>query len=270
MFRPQATGHMLPNVASRAVGARLRSRAVTAKEASVGVVMDSDRDGLVEFAGAQSAIFATGKADGAVSIGSLEKRAFLYAIGPAKARDGEITVFESQPYISRARGQSYVVERSWNEEAIFLAWSSQSTWQDVSVPDTVRGYLDLQEFVKSAAYSAGLDVDKPFPFLLAGAPSEIRWHINVDRTEGRPIDRELFARSKATFVLRNELVDIIGFYSERHAGVFVSKYAPAVTPESGRTNAIHIHFISRGSEATGHIDDITMSGGMVLRLPADA
>jgi acetolactate decarboxylase len=240
-----------------------------AKVASVGSVMDSDRDGLVEFAGAQSTIFATGKADGALSIGSLEKRAFLYAIGPVKALDGEITVFESRPYVSRARGSSYVVERAWNEEAIFLAWSSQESWQDISVPDNVRGYLDLQDFVKLAATSARLDVGKPFPFLLAGAPSEIRWHINVDRTEGRPIDRELFARSKATFVLRNEWVDIIGFYSERHAGVFISKYAPAVAPESGRTNAIHIHFISRVSEATGHIDDITMNGGMLLRLPAE-
>jgi acetolactate decarboxylase len=240
-----------------------------AEAASAGVVMDSERDGLVEFAGAQSTIFKTGKAAGALSIGSLEKRACLYAIGPVEALDGEITVFDSQPHVSRARGSSYVVERSWNDQAIFLAWSSQRTWRDIPVPDDVRGYLDLQDFVKSAASSAGLDVGKPFPFLLAGAPSEIRWHINVDRTEGRPIDRELFARSKASFVLRNEQVDIVGFYSERHAGVFISKYAPAVTPESGRTNAIHIHFISRASDATGHIDDITMDGGMVLRLPVD-
>jgi|SRR5579884_313905 len=231
--------------------------------------MNSDRDGLVEFAGAQSTIFETGKAAGVLSIRTLEKRAFLYAIGPVKALDGEITIFESQPYISRVRGNSFVVERSWNEEAIFLAWSSQRTWQAISVPKDVRGYLDLQDFVKSAANSARLDIKKPFPFLLAGAPTEIQWHINVDRTEGRPIDRELFARSKATYVLRNELVDIVGFYSERHAGVFISKYAPAVTAESGRTNAMHIHFISRVSEATGHIDDITMNGHMILRLPIE-
>jgi acetolactate decarboxylase len=240
-----------------------------AKAATVGVVMDSERDGLVEFAGAQSTIFETGKAAGALSIGSLEQHASLYAIGPVEALDGEITVFESQPYVSRARGSSYVVERSWNDKAIFLAWSSRGTWQDISVPDDVRGYLDLQDFVKSAANSSGLDVAKPFPFLLAGAPSEICWHINVDRTEGRPIDRELFARSKANFVLRNEQVDIVGFYSERHAGVFISKYTPAITPQSGRTNAIHIHFVSRGSDATGHIDDLTLNGGMVLRLPVD-
>lgn len=240
---------------------------VAAEAASDGSVMDSDHDGPVEFAGAQSTIFETGKAAGALSIVSLEKRAFLYAIEPVKNLDGEITVFESQPYVSRARGNSYVVEHSWNEEAIFVAWSSQRTWQDISVPDNVRGYLDLQDFVKTAANSARLDVEKPFPFLLAGTPSEIQWHINVDRTEGRPIDRELFARSKATFVLRNESVDIVGFYSERHAGVFISKYAPAVTAESGRTNAIHIHFVSRVSKATGHIDDITMNGRMVLRLP---
>ncbi len=32
-------------------------------------------------------------------------------------------------------------------------------------------------------------------------------------------------------------------------------------------NAIHIHLVSRVSKAAGHIDDLIMSGGMVMRLP---
>lgn len=110
-------------------------------------------------------------------------------------------------------------------------------------------------------------MSKPFPFLLAGTPVEIKWHINVDRTEGKPITNELFVKSKETFIAKNELVDIIGFYSETHAGVFTSQYAPAIKEGSGMKNAIHIHLISRASKASGHIDDLAIGEGMILRLP---
>jgi hypothetical protein len=39
--------------------------------------------------------------------------------------------------------------------------------------------------VKERARQAGLDTAVPFPFLIAGTPRELVWHINVDRTEGR-------------------------------------------------------------------------------------
>ena len=113
----------------------------------------------------------------------------------------------------------------------------------------------------------GIDTNKPFPFLLAGTPVEIKWHINVDRTEGKPITNELFVKSKEPFVTRNEPVDIIGFYSEHHAGVFLPSYNPAIKEGSGMQNVIHIHLVSRTSKAAGHIDNITLGDGMVLRLP---
>ena len=120
---------------------------------------------------------------------------------------------------------------------------------------------------KQQAQAAGIDVTKPFPFLLSGTPVEIKWHINVDRTEGKPMTKELFAKSKAPFVTKNEPVDIVGFYSETHSGVFLTKYAPAIKEDSGMQNFIHIHLVSRTSKAAGHIDNITFGDGMVLRLP---
>src|SRR5262249_1655357 len=110
-------------------------------------------------------------------------------------------------------------------------------------------------------------VAKPFPFLLSGTPAEVKWHINVDRTEGKPITPELFAKSKVSYVLRAEAVDIVGFHSTSHHGVFISKYTPALTPEPGITHPIHIHALSRANQATGPIDDITVGPAMVLRLP---
>ena len=80
--------------------------------------------------------------------------------------------------------------------------------------------------------------------------------------EGKPITRELFAKSKANYVAKNQPADIVGFYSENHPGVFISAYAPAITADSGVKNAIHIHMVSRDGNAAGHIDDITLAPGM--------
>jgi alpha-acetolactate decarboxylase len=89
----------------------------------------------------------------------------------------------------------------------------------------------------------------------------------VDKSEGKPITQESFAKSKASYVIKSEQVDMIGFYSEHHPGIFVTKYTPAIQPASGQTNALHIHFVSHQSEAAGHVDDMELGTGMVLRLP---
>lgn len=115
---------------------------------------------------------------------------------------------------------------------------------------SVKSYADLQQFVKTQTMIFGNNVAKPFPFLLSGRPAEIKWHINVDRTEGKPITQELFIKSRASYVTEKELVDIIGFYDA----------------EAGAKNAIHIHFVSRASQAAGHIDDLILGEDFVLRL----
>ncbi len=236
---------------------------ITAYAAIVG----SKKEGLVEYVGVQKDVFVSGKASSVVSLEDLAGRKGLYAMGPIDGLDGEITIFDSKPYITQVRGSDYVADNTWKHGAFFLVWTEQAAWKDVRVPGTVKGYVDLQNFVKAQAQAAGIDVTKPFPFLLAGVPVEIKWHINVDRTDGKPITKELFAKSKEPFVTKGEPVDIIGFYSESHAGVFLTQYTPVIKEGSGMKNAIHIHLVSRTSKAAGHIDAITLGENMVLRLP---
>ncbi len=236
---------------------------VTAYAAIVG----AKKEGFVEYVGAQRDVFKTGKASSVVSLEDLAGHKGLYAMGPIDGLDGEITVFDSKPYITKVRGADYVAENTWKHGAFFLVWSEQEKWQDIPVPATVKGYVDLQNFVKAQAKAAGIDTTKPFPFLLSGTPVEIKWHINVDRTDGKPITKESFFKSKQPFITKNEPVDIVGFYAEHYDGIFLTKFTPVIKEGSGMENAIHIHLVSRVSKAAGHIDDLAMGGGMVLRLP---
>jgi len=187
------------------------------------IALNSTKEGLIEYVGAQKDIFKTGKATSVISLESLANRSGLFAVGPIDGLDGEITIFDSKPYITQVRGKDYIVDNTLKHGAFFLVWTEQTKWQDVPIPEKVKGYVDLQQFVKVQAQTAGIDVTKPFPFLLAGTPVEIKWHINVDRTEGKPITNELFIKSKEPFVTKNEPVEIIGFYAEHHAGVFLDE-----------------------------------------------
>ncbi len=242
--------------------------AVTLFAVAYAAIVGAKKEGLVEFVGAQRDIFKSGKAASVVSLEELAGRKNLYAMGPIDGLDGEITIFDSKPYITQVRGNEITMDNTLKHGAFFLVWTEQAKWQDIPVPATVKGYVDLQNFVKAKAQEAVIDVTKPFPFLLQGTPLEIKWHINVDRTEGKPITKELFVKSKAPFVTKNEPVDIIGFYSDHHIGVFLAEYAPAIKEGSGVTNAIHIHLVSKTGKAAGHIDDITLGDGMTLRLPS--
>jgi len=188
--------------------------------AGTAIALSPIKEGLIEYIGAQKDIFVSGKAASVISLEELAGRKGLFAVGPIEGLDGEITIFDSKPYITQVRGSDFVMDNSFKHNAFFLVWAEQSKWRDTAVPATVKGYVDLQKFVKTQAQAAGIDTTKPFPFLLAGTPVEIKWHINVDRTEGKPITNELFVKSKQPFITRNEPVDILGFYAEHHAGIY--------------------------------------------------
>jgi len=224
------------------------------------------REGLVEYYGAQKTIFDTGKAEGRVPLAAMSGANGAYGVGAYAGLDGEITVFEGKPFVTKVRGSGFTMEHGHDGAAIFAAWTKNTQWRDELVPDSVKTYLDLQRHVKARAAAAGIDTDQPFPFLLTGMPAELKWHINVDLTEGKPITRDLFAKSKAGYTMKNQAVDIVGFYSEKHPGVFISAYAPAIK-EKDVKNTIHVHLVTKDGKSAGHIDDLTLAGGMTLRLP---
>jgi acetolactate decarboxylase len=214
------------------------------------------RSGMVNYVGEQGQIVKTGRAMGTISLTELAGKRNLYALGPVEALDGEITLFNGRPYVSKVRGNtSFVVDRTFRHRAIFLVWVQVKCWNNVCVPRSVTNYRELEEFIRNAAELMNVDTGTPFPFLMMGTPQELGWHINVDRTGGQPITQDLFQKSKQYYSLRGECVDIFGVYSDKHQGIF--------TRQDLKT---HLHFVSRESPATGHIDAIN-PGGLTLRLP---
>lgn len=223
--------------------------------------------GLVEYAGSQNRILQTGKAEQTVTVASMVACADAFGLGAVAGLDGEITVYQGRSYVTKVRKGSYLSEYGHDHGAAFAVWTCQPTWREEPIPAAVKGYLDLQNFVKARALAANIDATQPFPFRITGTPAQIKWHVNVDRTEGQAINIELYAKSKQNYLVKDQPIDIIGFYSEHHAGVFISAFAPAIPKESGLKNAIHIHMLTKDGKAAGHVDDIALAPGMFLHLP---
>lgn len=224
-------------------------------------------DGVVEYTGRQGDIVAQSNIAGQIPVERISGTHALFGVGAVAGLDGEITVFDGRAYVTRIREGQPVMEDGTDTSAIFAAWTQHSEWVDVPVPAAVITYPELQAFIQQQAARAGINTNSTaFPFLMEGAPASVTWHINVDRTDGEPVTRESFALSKDYFVLENELVDIVGFYSEQQHGVFIGTFAP-VMADTDVQNALHMHLVTRDRSSAGHIDDLLLGGGMTLRLP---
>jgi acetolactate decarboxylase len=63
-------------------------------------------------------------------------------------------------------------------------------------------------------------------------------------------------KAKVRFLLQNEPVDVIGFYSNRHRAIF--------TP--GEAN-VHMHVKSADGRVSGHLEKIQLERGATLAVP---
>ncbi len=226
--------------------------------------------GLVEYIGAQKKIFTTGDLNGTIDFKFFKGKKHLYCVGPAAGLDGEVTIWDSKPYVAKVRNNRIIVDHTFNNKGLFLVWAQVPHWRSIPIPSNVKTYVQLQRFVEEQALLSGIDITEPFPFQVIGTPVEIKGHVNVNKIYGiRPITKKLFVRSKKFLVLRHQPVYIIGFYSTKHYGIFISAYAPAIKRGSGIKNAVHMHFIAPKIGLAGHIDNIILGKGMVLRLPRE-
>lgn len=210
----------------------------------------------LEHRGAMRDMFLEGNIKGNISLTEFSNKPHLYAVAPLEGLSGEIMILDSIPYISFIRNNSVVVEKSFDKKAIFMVWAEVSNWQEITIPTNVKSYSELEQFVAQSAKSANIDINKPFPFLLKGNPLKVNWHINNYISDNTPVSREKHDQSKFKGVLEQQKVEILGFYSDKHQGIF--------THHSSNT---HMHMRNQVGDIIGHTDDITLGDQMLLYLP---
>jgi acetolactate decarboxylase len=209
------------------------------------------------FIGAQRETIMNGKLAAALELNTLAGRAHLYGLGPLEQLRGEVTIADSRPALARvAPDGSVSVTESFAAGAPFFVWAEVPRWTSLPIPAETRSFEDLERFVPRAAEAAGLDADKPLPFLVLGRQDLIEFHI-LNRIGHRPHNMEEHKKIQVKFELAAAEAAIVGFHSTRHRGIF--------TP--GESN-IHIHFQTPNNAKSGHIQHLELGEETTLSLPA--
>ena len=211
------------------------------------------------FIGGQRETIMNGKLAAALDLRTLASRQHLYGIGPIEQLRGEVSITDSRPALARVASDDTVkVTQSFEAGVPFFVWAEVPLWQQVPIPADVRSFEELESFVPKTAAAAGLDADKPLPFLVGGRQQLIEFHI-VNRVGDGPHNMEMHKKIQVTFDLEKAETTIVGFHSTKHRGIF--------TP--GDSN-IHIHFQTLNNTKSGHIQKLQLGDGATLSLPASA
>ncbi|MCC5932902.1 MAG: acetolactate decarboxylase [Balneolales bacterium] len=211
----------------------------------------------VEFAGALRNIMRQNNLSAHLHFNGFDLNPNVYALGAFENLKGEILILRGTSFSNRAVGDEAVIIDLKDEAAAFMVWAEVEDWQGFPVADSVRTFAQLETFAALQAETFGLDTRQPFPFGLTGTAAELVWHV-IDWPEDDPVHtHEKHMVTGPHGVLTNIPVEVLGFYSDSHHGIFTH-----------HSTNMHLHFVSHEENEAGHVDDITLSSGATLWLPA--
>ena len=210
----------------------------------------------VEWFGSQGD-FIAGKSTTPVSLNRFAGLESLYAVGPLEKGRGEVSIFDSVTLISRVSEAKVDVQAGHDYRAGFLVYAIVENWRRAALRAPIENERRFEQQLLPLAVESGIDTDRPFPFLLHGHAAEALFHVLFNQSD-EPYGPEIHEKSKVHFRVVEEAVEIIGFYSRRHRGVF--------TP---RDSNLHMHVRTLDNHVSGHLETFAFNQGITLYLPAD-
>ena len=197
---------------------------------------------------------------GTSEIEALSAVPHLYGLGPLEGLRGEVSIFGSVPSIARIEREMVVTAASWRARACFLVWAQVPAWFERSFDrskEAIPAGLDgIEREVVALAREAGLDPDRPLPFRVRATAVEATFHV-LDKRDGLPHNPERHEQAKVRRTLERAAVELVGFYSRHHRGIF--------TP--GESN-VHVHLQTEDGRISGHLETIRLAPGARIAVPA--
>jgi acetolactate decarboxylase len=209
----------------------------------------------VRWIGAQRDVLG-GDLPGHGDLEALSTASHLYALGPLEGLRGEVSIFDSVPIIARIEMDSVVTSTSWSARACFLVWAQVPKWSEHS-PRLALADLDgIERATVTFAGEAGLDPSRPLPFRIRGAAVEATIHV-LDKRDDLPHNPERHEKAKVRRILDQAPVELVGFYSRQHRGIF--------TPKESN---VHVHLRTEDGLISGHLETIRLAEGARVAVPA--
>jgi acetolactate decarboxylase len=210
----------------------------------------------VEYKGALREIMHEGDISGRIDLKTLEKHPNLYALGSVEGLKGEIIILNGKSYISEVRNKKTYTVQAFDRKASLLVYTQVAEWTDLRVPDSITTYKMLEQFLFDLSGKYGIQPEKAFPFLLEGKIASLDWHVIDWDQNDTEHTHEKHRNSGIKGTLQNADVALLGFYSEKHRGIFTH-----------RDTYMHIHVHAPSENLSAHVDDLILAPGMKVKIP---
>lgn len=198
----------------------------------------------------------SGDLQASISLDSLSQKKNLYAIGAMENLRGEVQIFDSEPFNSVVDTKEIVLDKTFEKKAALLVYAQVPNWQNIEIPAEIDSSTKLEEFIIQKAKDNAIDLAKPFPFLIEGEIESLEWHV-IDWPENDTVhNHQKHKEAGANGKLNTSLVDVLGFYSAKHKGVFTH-----------HSTNMHMHFKTQDGFLAGHVDNLILGNKMILKLP---
>ncbi len=115
-----------------------------------GCVSERDTDYTVKWVGAQRDVLQ-GDISGHVTLISISHLQHLYALGPVERLQGEVSIFESVPTISRITDSAICVDTDFEVSACFLVYAQVNAWRRVTIPIAIDEEATLESYIVKTA-----------------------------------------------------------------------------------------------------------------------
>jgi acetolactate decarboxylase len=212
-------------------------------------------DRSVKVAGAMKDVMHKGELFGRIDLDTISNKKNLYGLGPVDYLKGEILVKDGSALVSRVSSDGQIViENSFKVKSPVFVYGNVDKWDEMALPDSVQSLPQLNLFLNDATK----DHLRPFVFRVTADIDSSEIHV-VNLPDGREVrSPEDAHEGLVSFELRNEKVELIGFFSTEHQGVFTH-----------HDTFVHIHLITADGKKMGHLDKLAMKKSTAkLYLPA--
>jgi acetolactate decarboxylase len=206
----------------------------------------------IRIIGAMKDVMWKGELGARIQLDTISNTKGLYGLGPESYLRGELLINNGKSYISRTTpGSVMSVSRGFDVSAPFFVYANVTEWYELELSSSVKSSKDVETFIDEKSKEAL----RPFVFKLIGKASSAKIHIQNLPSGSKVTSPEEAHQGQINFQLSNKDVEIIGFFSTEHKGVFTH-----------HDSFVHMHLITKNEKEMGHLDELEI-GKMKLFLP---